>query len=351
MSAAVRLQQRVIRASTRLPMPVLRAIAGGDVVVNGELLDPQLAAILAIANRVGPRIETMEVERARRVAAQGMAPFDADLVPMARIFEEVAPGAGGDVPVRVYVPASASGGLLVYFHGGGAVIGSIEGHDRFCRLFAELAGCAVASVDYRLAPEHRFPAAVDDAVAVWPWIFTRAHRWGVDAARVAVGGDSFGGYLAAWVELASRDRAHDGRLRSGVMPRPRAQVLIYPVTDLTHASPSIDRYAEGFLLTRPMILWFRRHHIHESMWRAASPLHLADLGTAAPTLLVAAAFDPIRDDGVAYAERLRATGTPVDYRLHTSLIHGFITMTGACTAARDAVADTARATAALLRKA
>lgn len=351
MSAAVRLQQRVMRASARLPVRLLRAIAGGDVVVNGELLDPQLAAILAVASRVGPRIETMEVARARSVAIQGMNPFDADVVPMTRIFEEVAPGPGGDIPVRVYLPRSASGGLVVYFHGGGAVIGSVDGHDRFCRLYADLAGCAVASVEYRLAPEHRYPAAIDDAVAVWPWIFTRAHRWGVDPARVAVAGDSFGGYLATWVELASRDRGHDGRLRSGVMPRPRAQILIYPATDLTHEAPSVERYAEGFLLTKAMMEWFRRHHLPESQWRAASPLHVADLGTAAPTLIVAAAFDPIRDDGAAYAERLRATGTPVDYRLHTSLIHGFITMTGACAAARDAVVDTARATAALLGRA
>jgi acetyl esterase len=350
MSAAVRLQQRVLRAGTHLPSSVLRAIAGGDVVVDGQLLDPQLAAILRVANTVGPRIETMEVPRARRVAHSGMAPFDADLVPMARIFEEQATGPAGGVPVRVYVPRAANGGLLVYFHGGGGVIGSIADHDRFCRMFAEQSGCAVASVDYRLAPEDPHPAAVDDAVAVWPWIFTRAHRWGVDQARVAVGGDSFGGYLAVWVELASRDRALDGKLRSGIMPRPRAQVLIYPVTDWTYAHPSFERYGEGFLLTRPLMRWFRQLYLPESQWRTASPFHLAELGTAAPALVVAAGFDPLRDDGAAYAERLRAAGTPVDYRVHTSLIHGFITMTGACDAARAAVADTARATAALLSR-
>src|SRR5687767_1000285 len=123
--AAVRLQQRVMRAGTRLPMPVLRAIAGGDVVVDGELLDPQLAAILRVARTVAPRLETMEPPRARRVAERGMAPFDIDLLPMARIFEEVAPGPAGELPVRIYVPRSASGGLVVYFHGGGGVIGSI----------------------------------------------------------------------------------------------------------------------------------------------------------------------------------------------------------------------------------
>jgi acetyl esterase len=331
-------------------MSVLRAIAGGDVVVNGELLDPQLAAILRIANRVGPRLETMEVGRARRVSHAGFAPFDADLVPMARIFEEVATGPAGPLPVRVYVPRSANGGLVVYFHGGGGVIGSIDGHDRFCRLYAEESGCAVASAYYRLAPEHPHPAAIDDAIAVWPWIFTRAHRWGVDPARVAVAGDSFGGYLAAWVDLAARDRAHDGRLRSGVMPRPRAQILIYPLTDWTMALPSADRYAEGYLLTKVLMQWFRGHYVPEAAWRSSSPLHVADLGTGAPALVVAAGFDPLRDEGVAYADRLRATGTPVDYRVHTSLIHGFISMTGACDAARDAVVDLARATAAMLRR-
>ncbi len=351
MRTAVRLQQRVMRAATRLPVPILRTIAGGDVVVDGELLDPQLAAVLRLARRMGPRLETMPPARARRAAEVGMAAFDADLVPMARIFEETAPGPAGDLPVRVYVPKFASGGLVVYFHGGGGVIGSIDGHDRFCRMYAEHSNCAVASVHYRLGPEDRHPAAIDDAVAVWPWALLRAHRWGCDPARVAVGGDSFGGYLAAWVELAARDRAHDGRLRSGIMPRPRAQVLIYPLVDLTMSQPSAERYADGFLLTRDLTRWFRSHYADEAQWRAGSPMFIPDLGTAATTLIVAAGFDPIRDDGVRYAERLRATGTAVDYRVHTSLIHGFITMTGACDAARAAVIDLARATAAVLRSA
>ncbi len=351
MSAAVRLQQRVLRAATRLPAPVLRAIAGGDVVVAGEQLDPQLAAALRVASRVGPRLETMDVARARRVAETAMTGFDADLVVMARIFEETAPGPGGDLPVRVYVPRTATGGLVVYFHGGGGVIGSIDGHDRFCRVYAHQSGCAVASVGYRLGPEHPHPAAVDDAVAAWPWALLRAHRWGADPARAVVAGDSFGGYLATWVELATRDRAHDGRLRSGAMPRPRAQVLVYPLVDWTYAQPSFERYGAGFLLTAALMRWFRDHYLTPGAWQAASPLHLAELGAAVPTLLVAAGFDPLRDEGAAYAARLRAGGTAVDHRVHTSLVHGFLTMTGACDAARAAVADLARATAELARPA
>ncbi len=349
MSTAARLQQRALRAATRLPVSVLRALAGGDVVVDGQLLDPQLAAMLRVAARVGPRIERMEVPRARKVADRGIAALDADRVPMARIFDELAPGPGGDLPVRVYVPRSASGALVVYFHGGGGVIGSIDGHDRFCRLYAAHAGCAVASVEYRLAPEHPHPAAIDDAVAVWPWALLHAHRWGADPSRAAVAGDSFGGYLAAWVELAARDRGHDRRLRSGVMPRPRAQVLIYPLVDHAHALPSCERYSDGYLLTLPLMHWFRDHYLPAAAWRAASLLQVPEVGTAAPTLIVAAGFDPLRDEGAAYAERLRAAGTTVDYRVHTSLIHGFITMTGACDAARAAVLDLARRTSELLR--
>jgi acetyl esterase len=350
MSSVVRLQQRVLRTATRLPVSALRAIAGGDVIVDGELLDPQLAAALRVARLVAPRIERLPVARARMVADRGMVGFDADVVPMARIFEEVAPGPAGNIPVRVYVPSNARGGLVVYFHGGGGVIGSIDSYDRFCRLYAAEAGCAVASVEYRLAPEHPHPAAIDDAVAVWPWALVQAHRWGADPTRVAVAGDSFGGYLTAWVELASRDRAHDGRLRSGAMPRPRAQILIYPLVDLTLDHPSVQRYAEGLLLTLPMMQWFRRLYAPETAWRSASPLLVGDLGAATRTLLVAAGFDALRDEGVAYAERLRAGGAEVDYRLHTSLVHGFITMTGACAAARDAVLDLARATGTLLRR-
>lgn len=331
------LRQRAIRAATHLPAPVLRALAGGDVIVDGQQLDPQLAAGLRGANLVGPRLERHDPPTARRISFELLDAFDADRVPMARIHDDRAPGPDGPIPVRIYRPRTAGGGLVVYFHGGGGVIGSIAAADRFCRLYADASGCAVASVEYRLAPEAPHPAAIDDARAAWRWLAEHAHRWGCDPARLVVAGDSFGGYLAAWIDHAARE---------GVLPRPRAQVLIYPLVDLTLSSPSYALFAEGFALTLPLIRWFRHHYLpDERAWRDASPLFLPSLAGAAPALIVAAGFDCLRDEGKAYAARLPT----VDYRLHPSLIHGFISMTGAVDAARHAVLDLARATAALVR--
>jgi acetyl esterase len=330
-------RQRVVRAATHLPAPVLRALAGGDVIVDGQQLDVQLAAMLRGASLVGPRLERHEPAAARRISFELLDAFDADRVPMARVYDDSAPGPDGRVPVRVYRPRHDCGGLVVYFHGGGGVIGSIASYDRFCRLYADAAGCAIASVEYRLAPEHPHPAAIDDARAAWRWCCEHAHRWGADPARMVAAGDSFGGYLAAWIDHAGRE---------GVLPPPRAQVLIYPLVDLTLSSPSYQLFAEGFALTLPLIEWFRLHYLPDrSAWREASPQFFPSMAGAAPALIVAAGFDCLRDEGRAYAARL----TDVDYRLHPSLIHGFITMTGAIDAARDAVLDLARATTALVR--
>ena len=162
------LRQRVVRAATHLPAPVLRAVAGGDVIVDGQRLDPQLTAGLRAANRFAPRIERFDPPRARRLSLELLDAFDADLVPMARVHDELAPGPDGDIAVRIYRPQHAlaqGGGLIVYFHGGGGVIGSIASSDRFCRVYADAAGCAVASVEYRLGPEHPHPA--DGSGARW----------------------------------------------------------------------------------------------------------------------------------------------------------------------------------------
>jgi acetyl esterase len=336
------LRQRVVRSATHLPAPVLRALAGGDVIVDGQQLDLQLAAGLRWANKLAPRIERYPAPEARRISADVLEAFDADRVPMSRVFDDAAPGPDGPVPVRTYVPRHGGGGLIVYFHGGGGVIGSIATYDRFCRLYADATGCAVASVEYRLAPEQPHPAAIDDARAAWRWAIDNAHRWGTRTGHAAVAGDSFGGYLATWIDHAARE---------GVLPRPRAQILIYPLVDLTLSSRSYELFAEGYALTLPMIRWFRANYAPDpATHRDASPIFFAteQLRGAAPALIVAAGFDCLRDEGKAYADRLAAAGATVDYRRHTSLIHGFITMSGACEAARDAVLDLARATAALV---
>ncbi len=339
MPIATAVRRLVTRSALGLPTPVLRAIAGGQPTIAGRTLDPQLAAALRLSRFVVPRFERLPVAAARAAARTTFEAFAAPPVAMARVLDEQAPGPAGAIPVRVYVPRRHHGGLLVYFHGGGGVIGSIAAYDAFARDLADRSGCALASVEYRLAPEHPHPAAIDDAVAVWPWAVTQAARWGVDPSRIAVGGDSFGGFLAAWVER----RGHaTGR------PRPRRVVLIYPLLDLTMGWPSYQQFADGFGLTLPLIHWFRGHYAPDrASWRQASPLHHDDVREVAPTLLVAAGFDALHDEGQAWADRVTAAGGAVVRRCHDSLIHGFIDMTGVCRAARVAVDELAADLAAL----
>lgn len=332
MKPLLRLQRAAARAALGLPAPVL-ARAAPPPVVDGQRLDPQLAAGLAWAARFGPRLEHLTPAAARRASAATFDVFTAAPVAMAHVHDEHAPGPAGPIAVRVYVPRRHHGGLLVWFHGGGGVIGSIATADAFVRDLAARAGCAIASVEYRLGPEHPHPAAIDDALAVWPWLVTHAARWGADPARVAVGGDSFGGFLAAWVER---------RAQAAGLPRPRLGLLVYPLLDLTHGARSYQQFAEGFGLTRPLIDWFRRNYAPDpSTWRAGSPLFVDDLTAVAPTLLVAAGFDALRDEGRAWAARVTAAGGALRYRCHDGLIHGFIDMTHVCRAARAAVDELA----------
>ena len=340
MKATLRLQRLAARTALSLPAPLL-ALAAAPPTVDGQLLDHQLAAGLAWGRRFGPRLEQMTPPAARRAAQATFDVFTAEPALMAEVHDVAAPGPAGPIPVRVYVPRDHRGGLVVWFHGGGGVIGSVAASDPFVRDLADRSGCAFASVDYRLAPEHPHPAAIDDAVAAWPWLVAQAPRWGVDPARVAVGGDSFGGFLAAWVER---------RARAAGLPRPRLCALVYPLLDLTLASPSYQTFAEGFALTLPLIRWFRGHYAPDpASWRPASPLHLDDVEDVASTLLVSAGFDCLRDEGLAWAARLTAAGATVDVRRHPGLIHGFIDLTNVSRAARAAVDDLAAALAAITR--
>lgn len=293
---------------------------GGKVCVDGHRLDPEIHAALAAAEALGiESIEGMPVEQARAHAATVLAAFDAPPRRMARIVETSAPGPAGPIPVHVYEPAGARPAMLVFFHGGGGVIGSLASYDVIARLLADRTRCRVAMVEYRLAPEHPYPAAIDDAVAAWRWATGRARELGVD--RVGVGGDSFGGYLAAWVER---------RARTERLPAPAVSALVYPMLDLTHSSPSIDTFADGYILTRAMIHWFRAHHAPDpATWRPGSPMFVEDLADAAPTIIVTAGFDPLRDEGRAYADRLSTAGGRVRYRCEAELVHGFLGMTGA----------------------
>ncbi len=251
-----------------------------------------------------------------------------------------ADGPHGPVPLRLYRPlgseAAAALPVLVYFHGGGWVIGDLDSHDTACRELANGAGCAVVAVDYRLAPEHRFPAAVDDSIAAACWIARHAASLGLDATRLAVGGDSAGGNLAAVVAIAARDGvAGAGDLKIAF------QLLVYPATDQRRGMPSHAANGEGYLLTRDTMAYFHDHYLvddsHDADWRCSPLLHesLADLP---PALVLTAGYDPLRDEGLAYAQRLTESGNRVTHICFERQIHGFFLMGGVIDEANTAVA-------------
>ena len=284
-------------------------------------LDRQLAAILEM-QRIArlPALDSMEPGAARTYAEEGLSPLDLDPVPMEQVIETSV----DKIPVRIFVPHEASLDWIVYYHGGGGVIGSIKGSEPVTRYLAARTHCTVASVGYRLGPEDRHPAAIEDSIAAYRGLVARVPK----GAHVAVAGDSFGGFLSAHVEHAMRRER-----------RPDVQCLIYPIVDLTLTSSSIERFADGYLLTKSMMHWFRSHYLHaDDDQKAASPWFWPDgeLAGAAPAVVITAGFDPLVDEGNAYAERLRAAGVTVRHRSEASLVHGFLSMAGAIRAARDA---------------
>ena len=235
------------------------------------------------------------------------------------------------VPVRLYRPAEGVLPAFIFFHGGGWVVGDLDTHDVVCRQIAREANASVIAVDYRLAPEHRFPAAADDAWTAATWVAAHAAELGIDPTRIAVGGDSAGAGLAAVVALHARDSRK---------PRLALQVLIYPVMDLRAASDSYSRFAEGYLLTRAGMKWYIAQYAPTpdavNDWRA-SPLLAPWVHGIAPALIIAAELDPLVDEGAAYARRLKGARVAVDYQVIPGMIHGFLTMGGKVDAANKAV--------------
>lgn len=232
---------------------------------------------------------------------------------------------------------------LVYFHGGGFVIGDIPSYDGACRVLAASSGMDVVSVDYRLAPEHRFPAAHDDAAAAFEWVTTRIDEFGVDDTKVAVGGDSAGGNLAVFVSRARADRG---------LPLPAAQLLIYPSLDLTRSCPSHETLGHGYLLDQEMLDFFVNHYLaseEEAGDPRVSPL-LHPIAPQPPSLLILAGYDPLVDEGRRYSELMAEKGTLVEAVEHSGLIHGFVNLGGICHAAYDALVDAGERLAALLAR-
>jgi len=264
--------------------------------------------------------------------------FNAPGPEVARVEDRTIPGANGEIPVRIYAPSGkAPLAALCWFHGGGFVLGDLDGADASCRQLANAAACVVVSVDYRLAPESKFPAAAEDCYAATKWVAANAASLGVDANRIAVGGDSAGGNLAAVVPLMARDRGG---------PELRFQLLVYPVADARCDTPSYSDNAEGYLLTRASMLWFWNHYLRSEADGSnpyASPMQASSLDRLPAALCITAEFDPLRDEGEAYAKRLRAAGVETTLSRYSGTIHGFFSMAGRIDLGNKAVAEAAEA--------
>jgi acetyl esterase len=300
-------------------------------------LDPQARALLDQLDALGaPPMSELTPEEARaamgRLAALSGPPEEP--VPTD---DRAIPGPGGDIPVRVYRPESETPlPVVVYFHGGGFVIGDISTHDTTCQRLAAGVPAVVVSVDYRLAPEHRFPAAVEDCDAATAWVAAHAAELGGDPARLAVAGDSAGGNLAAVVARHARDAGG---------PAIAFQLLVYPATDMTGSLPSHTENGKGYLLTSDTMAWFLDNYLagENVSDPDASPLFAGDLGGLPPALVVTAEFDPLRDEGEAYAERLRQAGVKATTSRYDGMIHAFYGLDPIFDAAKRATAETVAA--------
>jgi acetyl esterase len=299
-------------------------------------LDPHAQTLLESLGEMSGGLSAMGVEEARK-AIELFGTLDAG-VEVARVEDLTIPEPSGDIPARLYAP-EGEGPLpvVVYFHGGGWVIGNIASHDGICRKLANASGCAIVSVEYRLAPEHRFPVAPSDCYTAVSWIKEHGDKLGIDTSRMAVAGDSAGGNLSAVIAQLCRDRGG---------PAIAFQLLIYPATDLTMSHPSIEENADGYLLTKADMEWFRDHYLGDGADPKdplVSPLYAGDLSGLPPALVLTAEYDPLRDEGEAYATALQQAGVDARSSRYDGLIHGFFGLEAVIPAAAPAMEEAAAA--------
>jgi len=310
-------------------------------------LDPLVKAFLDQMKAVpGPKMSELPTAAARETFAglmQMVGPHD---VPVGKTENITVPSKDGGIPIRVYSPVAAGGDpmpALVYYHGGGFVIGNVETHDGLCRVMANEGGFRVISVDYRLAPEHKYPAAFDDALAALLWIGQNAAEIGVDAGRIAVGGDSAGGALAA--EVAQAAKAKGGLALA-------AQMLLFPVTQIGEETSSLREFAVGYFLEKETLDWFYASYLPDGADRndpKISPLRAKDLTGLPPAFVMLGGFDPLHDEGMQYADKLRAAGVKVTVADHTDMVHCFVYLQAVLPQAHEALASAAKAVAAMLK--
>jgi acetyl esterase len=339
-----RAEHRILKRVCGLPPRLQRALFGPPPSIDGQTLASDIHALIKVAELAGSTSFTggLPVEEARRDNRLGAEATTAQPpIPMARVEAIEVPGQAGPIPARFYVPgglpAGAAAPLLVYYHGGGWVIGDLDTHDGVCRFLAAAAGVMVLSVDYRLAPEHPFPAAVEDAWAGFAWAAANAAEMGADPARIGVAGDSAGGNLAAVVSLLAK---------AGGGAMPAMQLLLYPPTDSAGDLPSRNLFSEGFLLTKDDMDTFERHYLPpgtDATDPRVSILLAPDLTGLPPAYVATAGFDPLRDEGEAYALRMREAGVQVALRRHPGLIHSFANETAISRSSRGAMLEAAGA--------
>jgi acetyl esterase len=333
-----RIEIAAARAIGALPPAAKRRIAGAPIRLDGLELDLDAQVLLKLEQRnPRPPLTTRTPAEAREDLRHAVRVVAGAPVALASVRETTVAGADGPLPARLYVPdageASKPGPLVVYYHGGGWVAGDLDTHDQPCRLLARTSGARVLSVDYRLSPEHPFPTPIEDALAAFRDASARAADYGADPTRIAVAGDSAGGHLAA---VTCQQAIHDGG------PVPAFQLLIYPATDNVNVAQSRLTFAEGFILTKPNMDWYELQFFGPDGDRTdprASPLLAEQLGGAPPALVVTAGFDPLRDEGEAYAHRLREAGVRTLLRRHAGYVHGFMHMFVSGSGPREAIAE------------
>ena len=336
-------QRAILHGILSLPRPVLRLLSGGGVVyVGGRTLDPRLQ-FLAQQARGAPPMSSLTPQEARIASAQGLRAVSGRPEHGVRIEAQTIPSAAGIIGARSYLPENQdpAAPVLVYAHMGGGVIGDLDTCEAFCTLIARIARCPVLSVDYRLAPEHRFPTGLQDVLAAYRWARDNADTFGAPVGHAAIGGDSMGGNFAA---VICQELKRLGE------PQPAFQLLVYPAVDVASETRSMTTYADAYPLSRQVMDWFIGHYMGPGDDPAdprLSPIKTPDLSGLAPAVIATAGFDPLLDQGEAYAKALQAAGAPMTYRCYDALTHGFTAFTGAVPGADAACRQIAR----LVRKA
>ncbi|WP_404851065.1 alpha/beta hydrolase [Dietzia kunjamensis] len=340
-SIADRVTKSVMTAAGFLPGRLLRVVGGTPRRLDGQVLDPHFQAGLRVISMTSEgEYEDLTVEKARSAVERSAFTVSGKKIDLAVVTDIVLPLGDtdpdrADLPARLYSPVHGDETLpaLVFFHGGGWVLGSVDSHDATCRYIAKTGRLKVISVDYRLAPEFRFPTAVEDAIAAFRYVRDHAEELGVDPTRIAVGGDSAGGNLAAVVCQQTRDAGEK---------MPDFQLLFVPATNMSARTRSYELFGDGFFLTRANMDWYEETYIRSDEDRLdprASPLLAEDFSGLPPAHVATGGFDPLRDEGEAYARKMADAGVPVSLRRHDSLVHPFVNAVGATPLARSALSE------------